>query len=112
MKAIESAQRGSINESFLEFFGGLGGLILETGAKASLRGIGDGRQEICCGLSLGAFESEVNEVLLGVFGGPREDLAALVDDQHLVHQLVDALAGLVQGHKAGMGQRGKGAPRE
>ena len=45
-------------------------------------------------LSRWTFEAEVDEVVLGCVGRAKEDLSAFVDDQHLVKQVVRALAGL------------------
>lgn len=54
------------------------------------------RRRRLTGLSGHVLVSEAEHVLSGLLGGSKVDLSALVDDEHLVKLVVDALSGLVQ----------------
>lgn len=63
----------------------------------SLGWVGDGGEEVCGGLSLGAHVTHVQEVLLGLFGRAVENLVALVQNAHFVEEVVGVLGALVDG---------------
>ncbi|GJD02344.1 hypothetical protein ColKHC_11169 [Colletotrichum higginsianum] len=79
----------------LEVVRGARHLVLHAGAGAALDGVRDGGQEVARRLALGAFPAHALKVGLGGAGRAEVDLAALVQDDGLVEEVVDGLAGLM-----------------
>ena len=83
-------------EGLLEVFGCLGAAVFPTLTEMASVGVTDGGQEVGRGLARGRVEAEVDKVLSGFGCRALVQHAAFVDDEDLVHQLVDTLARLVQ----------------
>ncbi|KAF1738373.1 hypothetical protein CRV24_000298 [Beauveria bassiana] len=88
-------------ERGLELGGRLGAAGLEAVAEAARVDVADGREKVGRGLARGRKEAEIDKILAGVGRGALVQHAARVNDEHLVHELVDALAGLVQRRERG-----------
>jgi len=61
-------------------------------------GIGDGYQEIGCGLAIGGRVAHVDEILSGEVGGTVVDHFAIVDDTDFVKGFVEGFSCLVDRH--------------
>ena len=96
--SLERLVLGTVLPSSGKLVGCTRSLALKARANNTLDGTGHGGQEIGSGLTRRAFETQVDEVLLGLIGTAEEDLATLVQDSSLVEEVISALRGLVDGH--------------
>lgn len=85
----------------LKVLWGTGHLVFHAGPGLALDGVGDGGQEVAGGLARRAVPALALEEGLRVLGGAKVDLAAFVEDGGLVEEVVDGLAGLVDGDGLG-----------
>lgn len=77
------------------------GLVAETFTRNATERIGNGNQEIGGGLTIGGFVSHIHKVFLGSIGRTEICQLALVNDSDLVENLVQVLAGLINGDDGG-----------
>ena len=75
----------------------LGDEIFKARTNTTLGRVGKGGQKVGGGLAIRTVEAHVEEVLLRAAGVSKVDLAALVQHDGLVEDVVDGLAGLVDG---------------
>ncbi|KAI3482187.1 hypothetical protein L1887_55157 [Cichorium endivia] len=81
--------------------------ILEAFARLAAEHVGTGDQIVGGGLTVVRHVTHLGKVVGGVGGGAKVDLLALVDDEHLVEELGEALARLVdRGDGGGVGDVG------
>lgn len=71
--------------------------VLQRFASFAFLCIRDRSQEVTCCLAWRTVPAHINEVFLGLAAGAKEDLPTLIQNDHLIEDVVDSLRGLVDG---------------
>lgn len=87
----------AVSECCLKLLGSFGALVFVAGAELSGDWVTDGGEKVGSSLAWWCVETKVDEVLPGLVGRALIEHAPFIDDQDLVHQLINAFSGLIEG---------------